>query len=282
MTDTPPPDPVVIDPNEFGDGGGGSDSSTIPVNDRAIGLPTVRGSDRRDINPQYTLPPPADLRHNRGMFGGFGAPVITSAPHYTNASLDQLTGTGGGSIPRGLTIGAQQMMVEAGLLNPGSITEYGRWDNSSVSAFKEVLAIANRSGETWNGALSRMVRSGANLRSQSGGGGGGGGRAPFQPRTPNREEVKRNYRAIRQRELGGNFAALSDEAFKAEQEAFANAYEAQVVGAQRAAYEGRAVQDAPGVESAALDKLEKEREGEVKANDFAGLARTMTEVLGGS
>ena len=58
--------------------------------------------------------------------------------------------------------------------------------------------------------------------------------------------------------------------------------EDEVVAAQRAAYDGRSVEEPPSI-GAAIDKdLEENEAAGVKAFSFAGLANAMTSALGGS
>lgn len=171
----------------------------------------------------------------------------------------------------------KDLMIRSGLLSATSALPGDTFGDGEKTAFKELLGISNRQGFTWNRTLADMAR-----MAPPGGGPSGPGRAPFKPRTPNRNEVKRAYRDIRKRMLGGQFTRTDDQAFEAEQEAFADAFEAQVVGAQRAAYEGRAVEEPPSLEAAAMDTLEEDQAAGVKAFSFAGLASAMTRALGGT
>lgn len=194
---------------------------------------------------------------------------------YYDSDLDQIVAGIAGSPAS--TASVQQAMVAAGLIKESAVITFGQWGNSETTAFAELLAMSNRSGRTWDVTLNNMLRSGG--VAADGGGGGGTGRR-FVARPPNRGEVKRAYRNLRQRSLGGQFTREDDEAFKAEQEAFANAFEAQVVGAQRAAFDGRSVESPPSLEAAALDKIETEQKAGVEAFSFAGLASAMTQALG--
>ena len=86
--------------------------------------------------------------------------------------------------------------------------------------------------------------------------------------------MKRVYRSAAIRTLGGRFDTEADE------DAFADAFEQQVVSAQRAAYAGRTVQEAPAAGAEAEEMLETTRGDEVDANRFAGYMRVLEDLIG--
>jgi hypothetical protein len=192
---------------------------------------------------------------------------------YYDSGLDDLIANFSPESTRGI----QAALVNVGLLSPTSVISFGAWDNNSRSAFRELLGMSNRAGIVWQDMLGQLAKNPSPLRSGRGGGGGGGARrAPFQPRVPDRDEVRRSYRSVASRLLGGNFVD-DDQA-----NAFADSFIEQVVSAQRQAYDGKKVTDAPSLEAEAVETLEEDRGTEVDANRFAGYARIMEElVLGG-
>lgn len=196
-------------------------------------------------------------------------PVTVSGTQelYYDAGLDDLISNFGPERTREI----QTALVQTGLLSGSSVITFGEWDNGSVNAFKELLGMSNRSGTVWQDTLGRLLSNPSPLRS-GGGGGGGASRAPFQARIPDRDEVRRSYRSVASRLLGGNF--VSDE----EADAFADSFTQQVVSAQRQAYNGQTINEAPSLEAETVETLETTREDEVDANRFAGYVKVLEEL----
>ncbi len=215
-----------------------------------------------------------------GLHSPGGVPTIPTQGGYFGADFNNLLRGGNkDSIDPSRISGIQSALIAVGLLRENESINPGEWDDNTRRAFKEILAISNRSGTTWDSTLRRLLRTGTFLGADDSGG-GAARRAPFVARPPNRDEVKRGWRQIRASMLGGQFATADNESFKAEQEAFANAFEKTHVDAQRAAYDGRSVEQPPSLQSAVEENVEDTEEAGVGAFSFAGLARAMTRGLG--
>lgn len=203
---------------------------------------------------------------------GMGPPVYsTRRKLYYDEYLDDLTSRLSPERTREL----QQAFVYLGMLSEKSVVTYGRWDDSSRGALKELLAISNRSGRVWDQTLEDLLRTPNPALLAAPRGPSGPSRAPFQPRTPDRDEVKRVYQQAAIRSLGGQFNVSDDE-----MEAFADSFTEQVVSAQRAAYDGRPISEPPSATAEAQEQLEDTRGDEVEAADFAGYVDVLRELIG--
>lgn len=63
--------------------------------------------------------------------------------------------------------GMQQSLQDAGIISPTAVLPYGVWDATTANAMKQVLAVANQQGVTWEAAFESTV---TNAISLTGGG----------------------------------------------------------------------------------------------------------------
>lgn len=215
---------------------------------------TLRGSERT------SLP---------GSSGGVWRPTERDTLYY-DVELDGLTRGFGAERTKEL----QSALVHLGFISDSKVIEYGSWDNDSKSAFRELLAVSNRSGTTWDLTLRRMLANPDLAARREASRPSGPTRAPFRARLPDRDEVKRVYRTAAIRTLGGRFDTEADE------DVFADTFEKQVVAAQRAAYDGQTVREAPSAGVEAEEQIENTRGDEVDANRFAGYVRVLEDLIG--
>lgn len=107
----------------------------------------------------------------------------------------------------------QKILVAAGLLPKD--TSFGLPDNSTASLIAEAMAIANRTGMTYQEALQQMISGGL---TGGGGRGGGGGAARL---LPNPDDVKALTQTTSQKLIGKN---LDEPALQAAVNAFYSSY----------------------------------------------------------
>ena len=155
----------------------------------------------------------------------------------------------------------QQSMESAGLLRRGSYT-LGMPDPGTVSAFEDILAMANLQGKSWE---SVAFGSGISRRRGGGGGGGGGGRAraPLTTQVTNASTLRRLFRETAVQATGSKVEGLDIDAM-------VKAYQDIERGYQKEAYAkaetGGEIETPMGPDEFAQDKLETDYRAETGAN----------------
>lgn len=97
----------------------------------------------------YSTGIPDEIANNLGDIGGARIQPLYYAGSQWGQVQDFPTDSSG-------IIQLQQMLMQAGFLNPKSVI-VGQWDASSAGAFAQVLASANQRGTDWKTALARSL-----------------------------------------------------------------------------------------------------------------------------
>jgi len=194
------------------------------------------------------------------------AGVIGIAPRYRNG--DEL-------IPLKLgtefVASANILMMRAGLL--GKDTATGVWLDKSVNAFKQVLAYANRTGLTWQGALEEMAGAG----DASGLNDTGSGRAPFQARLSNPDDLKEVVKQTAFNVLGGKGFVDEDQL----NEIVSSFQEKELTFQKRAHGGGGVIEEPPSLDTAALAQLKETDPDGYQAAQFSRYGKLLEGLIGG-
>lgn len=173
----------------------------------------------------------------------------------------------------------QSGLAAAGLLS--GRFQLGRWDDSSVKAYKDLLAYANRTGLEWDDALRDYAAtesvSAEDGTISRGGEGGGRTRAPFVAQLPNPLDVAAGVSETTRAQIG---RALDNE----EVQKYVQEYQQQVAGAQRAGYNaagaGGTVTNPASVSAFTEAKLKEDRPQDVFNTDLTSAFGTLRRMIG--
>lgn len=169
---------------------------------------------------------------------GMGVPFVPNIPkiepRYFSEDIDKL-----GSMSRGYIANWQMKMNQAGLL--GNEFTMGVADNSTLSAYREVLGVANREGVSDAEAVQLIAQRRVKL----------GGGTVTRYRLTNEDDVKAIVDSVAQQLLG---RTLSDD----QAARIARAFQQEELSAQKAYAAGGAVQEAPGVQQFVTSSIEKD------------------------
>lgn len=192
------------------------------------------------------------------MASGLGIPFVPNLPKiepkYFAEDVDKL-----GTMSRGYIAQWQMKMNQAGLL--GNEFTMGVADNSTLSAYREVLGIANREGITDAEALSLVAQRKVKL----------GGGAVTRYRLTNEADIKAVVDNVAQSLLG---RSLDD----GQAERIARAFQQEEMSAQKAYAAGGMVQEAPSAQQFVTSAIEKDFGEQVdtrKLNNIFGAVDTM-------
>jgi len=207
--------------------------------------------------PRYPGPGTYDWHRGPGGALSTGDVNIFGHPYVTTMFGD---GAEWGPLDSPDVIGLQSRLIEAGLLSVRSVRP-GVWDQSSASAYRKVLELANRYGATVNDVFSMLL---ANPEYSSGsgggghGGGGGGGRLPA-----NEDDLKALANQVAPTIIGRRFD---------------DAEMAQWIGSWRAVEQGNPPQADVAAESSARAQVPVE----AGAHDLANTYGQFLKVIGGA
>lgn len=173
----------------------------------------------------------------------------------------------------------QARLVSAGLIQKGSRYFKGEWDDVSVTAFEQLLALANRSGLTWQQELTVLENTAVENR-----------REQFQAPQRLRSDpatLRQNARAFMRKTVGRDPTDQELGQFTAQMAQFdEQAYGAQV-GAERAAFmaeeSGQAAPAADMVDPEArfLEYLQQQYRPEIQMREgIADLAQSRENLMG--
>lgn len=172
------------------------------------------------------------------MASGLGIPFVPNIPkiepRYFAEDIDKL-----GSMSRGFIAGWQMKMNQAGLL--GNEFTLGVADNSTLSAYREVLGVANREGLSDEEAVQLMAQRKVNLK---------GGTVP-RYRLSNEDDIAAVVDGVSKSLLG---RALDDNQVKR----IVKAFQQEELAAQKAYARGGAVQEAPSAQEFVTSRIEKD------------------------
>ncbi|MCP4227366.1 MAG: hypothetical protein GY773_28815 [Actinomycetia bacterium] len=170
----------------------------------------------------------------------------------------------------------QKQLAKAGWLNPDSVAEFGTFDSTTSSAFRNLLEQSNRSGKDWLTTLRSNMTTTARRRLEASTAArqtGGGGRAPTI-RLSNPDDLRATFRQVARAQTGGVF--VEDDQI----EAMVSAFQAQEASFQRAAIGGGTVTAPPRADTFAATELEAINPGGATANRFAQMAGALEQIVG--
>ena len=170
------------------------------------------------------------------------------------------------------TVAWQQAMDEVGLLT-GNYT-LGAPDNKTTTAYKNLLAVANRLGQTPDQVLGGMLSAQSQFGSGSGGGGGGARALPI--RLSNPDDLKKAFGRVARETTGVGHAddELLDRMVAAFQEAERS------FQTQANTQSGGTITDAPSFETFAEKFIDESQPGGRAAKKYADAAQVMMQSMG--
>lgn len=190
---------------------------------------------------------------------GLGVPFVPNLPKiepkYFSEDIDKL-----GSSSRGYIAQWQMKMNQAGLL--GNEFTMGVADNTTLSAYREVLAVANREGISDAEAIQLIAQRKVNLK---------GGSVP-KYRLTNEADIQAVVDAVAQQLLGRTL----DEGQAAR---IARAFQQEELAAQKAYARGGAVEEAPTAQQFVTSAIEKDFGDQVDTRKLNGIFGALDTML---
>lgn len=154
-----------------------------------------------------------------------------------------------------------KLLANAGFIDPGSIGDYA----AEMRAITNAMETANFAGLEWGYAIQQRLSGGPVKIS------GGGGTRTYQKTAP--EDLKKVGNKIALQTLGREFT-------QEEADRFVQAYQQQEVGAQRAAYGGGVMQQAPAIDVAAETFAEQTAPKEAGAYEYLNYMNKLFGMIG--
>lgn len=190
---------------------------------------------------------------------GLGVPFVPNLPkiepRYFSEDIDKL-----GSMSRGYIAQWQMKMNQAGLL--GNEFTMGVADNSTLSAYREVLGVANREGISDAEAVSLIAQRKVKL----------GGGSVTRYRLTNQADIEAVVDAVSQQLLGRTL----DEGQAAR---IARAFQQEELAAQKAYARGGAVEEAPTAQQFVTSAIEKDFGDQVDTRKLGGIFGALDTML---
>lgn len=176
-------------------------------------------------------------------------------PRYFAEDVDKL-----GAMSRGFIAGWQMRMNQAGLL--GNEFTLGVADNSTLSAYREVLGVANREGISDSEAIQLIAQRKVDLK---------GGSVP-KYRLTNQADIQAVVDAVAQQLLGRTL----DEGQAAR---IARAFQQEEIAAQKAYARGGVVEEAPTAQQFVTSAIEKDFGDQVDTRKLNGIFGALDTML---